>query len=444
MKYGLLKIGGGIGVVNIATLGVSFLSSIILVRMLGTEMYGKYIYIVAIAAMLPIWYSALDSILIRFGPLKNVAIKIIYLKSIIAVKLLIFLVLVFALSYYIYLFEEEVVRNDSLILIVVLLIAKEFISIFKASFAAVVNIYEKYYFLALVSFINALAYLMFVSGASIICADDENFLVYIVSYTLIAATITLIVSRTAANKLLGVEYGVFDIRIKDFSNLYSEGKIKYFGPLQLVSIQSYIKLYLPQILLGDLSTFNNVAYYEIARKIYKIVHSFIPKILNLFMPTIIKEKDDNFLNFVKQFKKYSIAYVLMIFFISSVLLYMNAHISKLYIIENVETWSLLFFVFSVDLVLAAIGNLHNIIIRIGDNTVGILNASILRTFIGGIIMYYLIQDYGIEGAGYGKMVDTFILTSMLILYSYKYINIIKYVSPIFICSVLLLWEIYEA
>lgn len=420
----LIKIVSSISILTVISMIASFLSSILIVRLLGAELYGKYIYLTALIAILPIWYTAFDQILIRFAPEESTEKKIELLKGVIFLKILFFLLLSSIFSIYIFTFERNFIQQDNIFLLVmILLLCKEFITIFQTSYSAIINIYEKYISLTFASVANSIIYLLFIFIISFQNFSHKKILFLMTFFMLTGTFLTYLFSRHLANKLLKINYSLYNISLSNIKNIFVRNKIMYFGPLQFTNIQSYLKLYLAQLLLANFTTYTNVAYYELIRKIFTITHKFIPKIMDLFIPSLIYKKNQDHLKFLFHLKQYSMFYFLSVSLLALLLFYNSNILFNVYNLEYTKDAQLMTFIFSMNLIVLSISNFHGLVQKTSSNTIWIAIASFIHSTFGSLIMYLLVQKYNMVGAALGTLIGSFILAFFNICGTWKYFKI---------------------
>lgn len=415
-----------IGISNILNLFISFFTSILFVRMIGADIYGRYVYITAFIAIIPIWYNSFDQILIRFGSLEEQRLQQTYLKATIIIKILFFFISASTLMIYLVEFENHYLQNEVFRIVILTLMFKEFIAIFNTSFSTIININKKYILLSIFSLLNVLIYFCSVCLLYFLGQKDQEVLIYTTNIKWIGALIVTCATFFSSYKLLNQSFiSYFRISKSEFLTIFSKEKLKYFVPLQLVTIQSYFKLYLPNIFLGNLTSYENVSYFEITRKLFSIIHKFAPKILKIFIPSLLELKEKNYKLFESNYLKYSYTYFVSISFISILMLLLDSYIAQLFNLDYNSKLHTVYFLFSLDLMLGAIIGIYTIHTLLSESTMGILNASLAKTIIGTAIMYFLVNKIGLFGAVYGKMIDSVIILSLLVYHSYKDLKIVK-------------------
>ena len=415
----LLRVGSKVGSLHVIVIGFSFLASVFLVKSLDANLYGKYIYLVSIIAILPLLFNSFDQILIRFGSVEKVEKQILYLKGIIFCKKLIFLLSLVFLYVWMINFELILLEDKLFIHLLIIMLIKELVLLVQNSLKTIININEKYMIISSIEFIRSATYACVIISAYFLSIDSHNMLMTVVYFNLISELLIFIYVFNTASKLLENKLFNLSFRINSIKLIFNKEKLNYFGPLQLVSFQSYLKQYLPQILLGKIATYNEVAYYEVIKKIYNIIHKFTPKMTELFLPSIIKTKTKDEMMFIHKMNSFGIYYTVAISFISLVIFYSDELILNMFSLTYFEGVNSIFLLFSLNLIVGSIGQLNNIIIKTSDTTKGILYASIIRTVIGSVLLVYLVSNYGLYGASFSKLIDTIILSVVLIYYSSK-------------------------
>jgi len=438
-----LKLATSIGALNILAMALSFFSSILIVRILGADIYGKYIYIIAIISSLPIWYISFDQVLVKFGSVESVENKIQYVKGIIVLKTMIFFAVLIFLIMYLYFFEEEFLNSKLFLFVILVLIVKQLVDLVQKTFATIVNVYEKYLLLSFTTVAKSIIYAMFISLMYFLEIESKVLLYYICIFTLIASFVTLFMTIKYANNLLMKKYSIFHVNIIDIRTVLDKDKLKYFGPLQLVSIQSYLKKYLPQLLLGNMSSFSDVAYFEILRKSYQIIHKFIPKMMDLFFPSLIirKKRDEN--KFTIFLKNYSKIYFLFVSLLSISIFIFSKQLLTSFDLQYTFEAQQISFILSLNLIVLSISYFYNVVQRTSSSTKYIFYGTTMNSILGSLVMFYLINQFGIIGAAMGILFGSVILSIFNIIGTYKYFKEYHIVSIYLLLSIPLLYMIFS-
>ena len=441
MKF--LKLATSIGALNILAMALSFFSSILIVRILGADIYGKYIYIIAIISSLPIWYISFDQVLVKFGSVESVENKIQYVKGIIVLKTMIFFAVLIFLIMYLYFFEKEFLNSKLFLFVILVLIVKQLVDLVQKTFATIVNVYEKYLLLSFTTVAKSIIYAMFISLMYFLEIESKVLLYYICIFTLIASFVTLFMTIKYANNLLMKKYSIFHVNIIDIRTVLDKDKLKYFGPLQLVSIQSYLKKYLPQLLLGNMSSFSDVAYFEILRKSYQIIHKFIPKMMDLFFPSLIirKKRDEN--KFTIFLKNYSKIYFLFVSLLSISIFIFSKQLLTSFDLQYTFEAQQISFILSLNLIVLSISYFYNVVQRTSSSTKYIFYGTTMNSILGSLVMFYLINQFGIIGAAMGILFGSVILSIFNIIGTYKYFKEYHIVSIYLLLSIPLLYMIFS-
>lgn len=385
-----MKLTGHVNKIIIQTLGsqsleiiIGFFRNMMLIRYIGGETYGKYQFIVAALALMDMSFLNVDIILRRFLPVEeSVLQKKIIIWSNIAFKHSAFLIMIFGLIFF--------TRPEGFNLRIVVLLTGYFycsnILNTAQALAQSLEIYSK------INFFNSLNTLLGFLALTFVYVflrpSSLDFLaIYIVINVLVAlANIAFSFQsiRKMSSELFSFPRGI------NYFGLIDQGIWKYkayYMPTVLTGISGYLKSYLPSILLGRAQQFEGVAYFEIVKKIYGIIHKLIPNVVRSMMTTLLKKKQDP--AFIKKWRNYTLAYLGLMALAGVIAYVLSPLVLRLYRIPFYQDAQFLFYIYAFYLTIGAWALAIGFLVHVSESTVSIFFTSLARQ-IYIIIAYYFI------------------------------------------------------
>lgn len=424
----MIKTGMHVATYNMISLILLFLVSVITINNIETKMYGVYVYLIALSAIVPVFYSAFDSLLLRFTVSESKKNQMTYMFTIIICKLAVFVIVTPIMFFYVYHFEQEIMLDETYELIFIALVFREFMRVFINSYTGIINIYEKYILLSKFAVFSAFSSLAFVFITSnLLNLESESFLFYLIVFQVVLSIIAFSFNFYIANKF--IKFPLIPNQF-DFNLVGQKRNLSYFLPLQLVSFQSYLKLYLPQVFLGNVTTFEDLGIFDILRKIFNIIHKIVPKVTSLFLPSFIKLKESDPSSFELKFSKYSLIYSLLMMFVGVLIIIFSDLILYIFGLESTQITAIMFILFSYETFLGAIGHTLTMYVKTLETTRLIFYSSFVRDSVGSFLTYFLILKFTAVGAVLAKLINTFVLDVIYVLGLRSYLKKDYYIKII--------------
>ncbi len=232
--------------------------------------------------------------------------------------------------------------------------------------------------------------------------------------TVISAIITVIVIiylQRKHNFLQDVFHYKWRDLISDYKQIFNEYLKSYVLPLQVTHIFSYIKNYAPALIIGSLLNMESVGVYEIAKKIYKLAHTFLPNILLTLIPTFTKKNNDYKAQFREKYFIGSVGYLSIIIILGTFLFFIHPLIMKVFgVTSESSEIKYIFLLFSIDLIVGSFGFTNNLLILIGNSTKILLLTSPLREIVFLVSAFLLVPKLSLIGMALSRLAGTTVIT----------------------------------
>jgi O-antigen/teichoic acid export membrane protein len=421
--------------VNMISLMLMFLNSIMAVRLIGGNIYGMYQYIFALAAVIPTTYSFADNTIIRFLGAADIQHQKAIIKFVAMIKTIIgvvaFSIFILWCIFFMDGKTESVIKTHSVFLYV--LVLEMFIlpvNMVSNSLNTVINALEKYRYTAIVSTTQPFVYAGLLILLTLIEAKKEHALYVIISFSLLSA-----ISACSASIIFLQKSGWFKEIYhaanipKTYSFVYNNYFKSYTMPLSMGVFFQYIKTQLPTVILGHVTTFNDVAYYKVFRTLFDVLNRFFPKITDIFLPSIVKQKKVEPGVFNDKFVDYSIKYLIGIGIVSSSILLCYPILLKIIRIETDAQASFVVMLFGVSTVLGSMNFIMNYAFKLESDVTHFFVLSILSN-VSQMLFLGLLSRFGVVGVVFAEIARQLVWLSLsgIVSWKRKIMNIREYLK----------------
>lgn len=357
---------------------VLFLSSIIVIRALPKEEYGLYILTLGFFAFFDLLLGGTDASLTRFIPTSGKRVQHHLVATVLSIKTLITLAIL-TLFVLLYDFSINILNISSNYLFayenLYLIASLGFISKYVlTSTLTLLNAYMLYDELFKLTVINSLATLiiaLFVSFFSL------NVWQYVLLTTIFSFIYTIISMVTIyRQKKLSFRIIISSINMKIIKCIFNEKILLYSLPLFGGGLMSYIKNYLPSLMLGVMVSLETLAVYSIFKRLTDFLHKGHAGFIQGLYPRLFKMIHTKSKAI---YKLYYIGFVLRV--LVFITLYLGYEvILDIYKIQESKYDYLIFLVLVSVFLTMYIGIFFNLIIQSQGNTFAMLKAAFIRTF----------------------------------------------------------------
>jgi O-antigen/teichoic acid export membrane protein len=401
---------------QIAELFISLISSILLIRLLNSNLYGLFVYLSSFLALTSLIFGQLDNFIIRFSNIKESSNAIKNFYSSIYNKLAWFTIILLGCLIYLFIFkEEEFNRYGHLI---ILISFNNFLTIFNGSFSATLTAFKKQIYLSRISLFSVCFELLII--LIFFLSDILNVLTSFLVLKTLIAVVQIIIK--------GIYIDNLDIKLWMPKNAkitlpWNKKHSKYTVPLIATSLFTYLKNYLPNIILGSISSYNNVSYYNIFFKIFNLANKILPKLSSSFLPEAIELKSANKYKFQIRYFKFSILYFFIVLLGSASLYFSKDLILWLYDFKSIKSLNLGIFLMCLATLFHSLSTIMTFFYFTGERTFNILFVEVIRSFIMVFTSYYLIIEFQLLGAFFSFFLHNLITFVLLFIFSFKRIKI---------------------
>lgn len=304
--------------INSLSLVLAFVNAILLVRILGSSSYGIYSYMSAITAIIPTFFEFVDRTIVRFlGSAESNQQKSIFV-FVITVKIILMAVILSIFGGWCYFLmdhktAEILSKTPEYKFLFVSLILYIPIHMFASTFASTLNALEQYMMLGSGRMARPVIYLIALLFLSFLKASTAIVIVSLAIYIMASEILTVAFSSYALSRAgwwrkIGT--------VQNVPNMYGFVYHKYFKiytmPMSSGIFFQYAKTYLPSILLGHAISFESVTYFKVFQNLFDVVRKFIPKIVDVVLPSLVKYKEKNEELFMKNYLKLTSYYIALI------------------------------------------------------------------------------------------------------------------------------------
>jgi len=433
---------------NAASYLILFLISIIIFRSVDKSFYGLYVVMLSLFAVIELLMTGFNDVIVRFlkdkiplSDKQSIVFFVLFYKY--------FLILLFILLSYItrqygffeYLIgnynEVSALLNSFLMVVIINGIFSTLISVNNC----ILNSQLEYKYTANVGLIRNLLYLLVVTTLSFY---TNEYLYYLYSSILLSFGLLLCLSIKIFNDFN--EFSILNIIKSKFSiDIGKKYIFPYAAPLSISSLLTYVKNYLPTIILGKEFSLIDVAVFSIIKTFYKSLHSLSSSFVDPMMSKFLEYKISS-----DGFAKKMMTIFYGTFFLRLVLLIVLTLISQyffiLYKLESNEINRLIFNILGIEFVLAGVMISYGLVLKLDKNTNKLFFIGLIRFSIELLLIYLILIDYGILAAALILLLARYVetVTGYFIIRSRNIFNYTGLVIAIFIIPIgLFLYKIFS-
>ena len=305
----------------------------------------------------------------------------------------------------------------------------------------ILNSQLEYKYTANVGLIRNLLYLLVVTTLSFY---TNEYLYYLYSSILLSFGLLLCLSIKIFNDFN--EFSILNIIKSKFSiDIGKKYIFPYAAPLSISSLLTYVKNYLPTIILGKEFSLIDVAVFSIIKTFYKSLHSLSSSFVDPMMSKFLEYKISS-----DGFAKKMMTIFYGTFFLRLVLLILLTLISQyffiLYKLESNEINRLIFNILGIEFVLAGVMISYGLVLKLDKNTNKLFFIGLIRFSIELLLIYLILIDYGILAAALILLLARYVetVTGYFIIRSRNIFNYTGLVIAIFIIPIgLFLYKIFS-
>ncbi len=329
---------------------ILFLISIVIFRTVDKSYYGLYVIMLSLFAVIELFMAGFNDAIVRFlkdkiplSDKQNIVLFVLYYKY-----LLIFL---FILCIYIarqYGFFEFLIGNynevsdviDSFLLVVIL---NGIFSTFIGVNNCILNSQQKYKLTANIGLVRNVVYLLVVITLSFYTKD---YLHYLYSSIALSGIVLIFLSIKIFQDFK--EFSISNIIKSKFSiDIGRKYIFPYATPLTASSLLTYVKNYLPTIILGKEFSLENVAVFSILKTFFKALHSVSGSFVDPMMSKFLELKN-NTEDFSAKMNSIFWGTFFLRLLLFAILASLVQYIFLIYKIENSQVHQLIFYVLGLE------------------------------------------------------------------------------------------------
>jgi O-antigen/teichoic acid export membrane protein len=410
------------------------LISIIIFRSVDKTYYGLYVIMLSLFAVIELLMAGFNDTIVRFlkdkislNDKQNIVLFILVYKYLLILMFIIFIYLAKYYGFFELLIGNYIEVSDVIDNYLVVVILNGILSIFIGVNNSILNSQEKYKLTANIGLARNAVYFTIVLGLSFY---TTNYLYYLhASIALSAAILIYLILKIFKDFR---EFSILNIIKTDLK--FDVGRkyiYPYATPLTASSLLTYIKNYLPIIILGKEFSLENVAIFSIIKTFFKALHSLTSSFIDPMMSKFLELKDQP-----KVFKKNigTMFWSMLIFrvIIFSILALLMKYIFIIYNLDNTKVNQFIFYVLGVEFIIAGMILIYGIILRLEKSTYKVFQASIARFCVELSLIYLILFDFGVIAAALILLVSRYIET-LTMYFLVRDQKIFKFSSVILLC-----------
>lgn len=195
-------------------------------------------------------------------------------------------------------------------------------------------------------------------------------------------------------------------------SVYREQFLPYTLPKQVTSILAYVKENIAVIFLGHMGLLADAAVFNLANKMYGLPRRFLPGIVSMMLPKLVVLAETNKARFRSKYNDFSWAQFGLHIIAATALFAGIPIIRKLFHVENAPELTVVFYLFSANLVINAVGNANFNIIELSKDMRWYMLSVAVRIVVLVSINIFLIPRMGNIGATVALVISTVVVTAM--------------------------------
>ena len=390
------------------------LISIIIFRSVDKTYYGLYVILLSLFAVIELLMAGFNDTIVRFlrdkisvNDKQSIVFFILIYKYLLISTFIIFLYLAKYFGLFQFLIGNyNSISNevDSYLLVVIL---NGILSTFISVNNCILNSQNQYKLTANIGLLRHALFFIIVVSLSF---NTSNYLYYLYAGISLSALVLIYLLFVIYKDFK--EFSIFNIFKSKFQ--FSIGKkyiFPYTTPLTGSSLLTYIKNYLPIIILGKEFSLENVAIFSILKTFFKALHSLTSSFIDPMMSKFLELKNMP-RDFVKKMR--SIFWSMFIFriLIFTVLAILIKYIFMIYNLDNTKVNQFVFYILGIEFVIAGMILIYGIILRLENTTYKVFQASFIRFGVELSLIYLILFDYGVIAAALILLVSRYIETAI--------------------------------
>ena len=390
------------------------LISIIIFRSVDKTYYGLYVILLSLFAVIELLMAGFNDTIVRFlrdkisvNDKQSIVFFILIYKYLLISTFIIFLYLAKYFGLFQFLIGNyNSISNevDSYLLVVIL---NGILSTFISVNNCILNSQNQYKLTANIGLLRHALFFIIVVSLSF---NTSDYLYYLYAGISLSALVLIYLLFVIYKDFK--EFSIFNIFKSKFQ--FSIGKkyiFPYTTPLTGSSLLTYIKNYLPIIILGKEFSLENVAIFSILKTFFKALHSLTSSFIDPMMSKFLELKNMP-RDFVKKMR--SIFWSMFIFrlLIFTVLAILIKYIFMIYNLDNTKVNQFVFYILGIEFVIAGMILIYGIILRLENTTYKVFQASFIRFGVELSLIYLILFDYGVIAAALILLVSRYIETAI--------------------------------
>jgi len=359
---------------NFITMGLGLLNSILFVRLIGSDLYGQYLYLIAILAIISPFYDIFDNSILRFLGRQAAETQKQIVSFVMVCKACVFVIAIVAFSLFLFgSFDPKtsaILSRPEFKLVLIANLLSLPVNALTATLSAILRALERYGPTLILQILLSFSLTILYGIMTLIGVRSLNTIKIIACYTWLTSVLALLYTFIVLKKhgwletIKGVSPVHFGSMYKD---IYRRFFRDYTQPLSTGVLFQYIKTYVPTLLIGQLGTFDHVSYYKVFRNLYESLKRTLPRVLNVLTPSAVRSREEGGIGFAKKYDRFSIVYVGTMGLTSILLFIAYPLVLHLFKLPNSAEVPLIVLLFSLDLVVAAFAFPMNYLFNLGQS-----------------------------------------------------------------------------
>jgi O-antigen/teichoic acid export membrane protein len=394
------------------------LISIIIFRTVDKSYYGLYVIMISLFAFVELLMAGFNESIIRFlkdkiplNEKQNIVFFVLLYKYLIILLFVIFIYLSKYYGLFNYLignYGEVSDVIDSYLLVVIL---NGILSTFIGVNNSILNSQLRY---KLAANIGLMRHLVFFSIVLVLSFYTKNYLHYLYASLFVSAVMLLYLIIRIVKDFNEFSF-IRIIQSKFKFEIVKKYVFPYSTPLTGSSLLTYVKNYLPLLILGKEFSLENVAVFSILKTFYKALHSLTSSFIDPMMSKFIELKDQS-KDYVNNIRTIFWSMLLLRLVIFAFLALTLSYIFIIYNLDNTKVNQFIFYVLGFEFIIAGMILVYGIILRLEKSTYKIFQISISRFCIELTLIYLILFDYGLMAAALILLISRYVETIAMYLF----------------------------
>ncbi|MGA9348244.1 MAG: hypothetical protein WBW48_05500 [Anaerolineae bacterium] len=390
------------------------IGSMFFVRYLGAELYGAYQYCMVAVEAIPVFYSNLDQMIVRFFPTadRQQQAKIVFTTFVIKGTVLFITGTVAGLAWCLWgrraILGQEILNRPGMAVTALLVILQIPVSLLAGTVTSTLQglqLFNILMGLGLTQSVLNLTWLIVViwgwkmEAAIGLPSIVGGRLIISLFFLLIFA---FLVRRTWPGGWRAVLTCSHEIR-KAIKEGFGPDVRRYVLPLQVSGLTGYLRQYLPGLTLGAVVGMADVTYLRVIQEVFKTVHKFVPDALAFVFPGMVKSWERDRARFESRYQLMSVLYVGVMAGLALLLVVSVRPLLGLWGLEVSTEVYWVVLIFGAALIIGAAAQIEGQAFLLGKDMRPFLLIVPVRQLVLSVLTVWIVNLWGLMGTSFAEL-----------------------------------------